>query len=72
MNGTHATGGTAGLLLGYLSARYGWGVSQDEAFGFGAGLAAVGGLIAHVVTGPGIIPAVKRAIFGPPAPPAAQ
>ena len=70
MNGAHITGGTLGLLLGYIAAHFGWNVSQDEALAWGAFLAMVFGALAHLFTGPGIMPALRRAIFGPPAPPA--
>lgn len=64
MNGNHAAGGAVGLLVGFLAARYGFSVSQDEAIGIGAGLSSVGATLAHIFTGPGLIPACKRALFG--------
>lgn len=65
MNGYHVSGATVGALIGFVCARYGWHVGDTEASTLGAAVAAVGGLVAHVVTGPGLVPAVKRAVFGP-------
>lgn len=72
MNGTHVAGGSVGLVIGFIAARYGFHVSQDEAAGFGTAFAGVGATLAHVFTGPGLIPAVKRALFGPRTTPASK
>ena len=65
MNGNHLTGGTIGLLVGVVAARYGFDVSDAEAGVIGAAVASIGGVVAHVVTGPGVFPAVRRALYGP-------
>lgn len=62
---THVSGGTIAALIAFLASRYGWNVSDTEAATFGAGAAAAGAAVAHLFTGPGLIPAVKRALFGP-------
>lgn len=68
LQGPHGAGALLGLLVGYLSTRYGWDVSQDEALAFGAGAASVGAAALHVLTGPGLVPAIKRGLFGPKPP----
>ena len=65
MNGNHLTGGTIGLLIGVVAARYGANVSDAEAGVIGAAVASLGGLLAHMVTGPGLFPAIHRALWGP-------
>ena len=65
MNGNHLTGGIVGLLIGAVAARYGWNLSDQEAALIGATFASLGGVVAHLATGPGIWPGVKRAIMGP-------
>lgn len=62
MNGGHVTGGTLGLLVGYAAAHFGWNVSSDEALVWGATLAAVGGVVAHLFQPPGLLPRVKAAL----------
>ena len=64
MNGNHITGGTIGLLIGSVAARYGWNLSDQEATLIGVAFAAVGGVVAHLATGPGIWPGIKRAFLG--------
>ena len=57
-----------GALIGYLVAKHGWNVSQDEAAGFGVAVAAGLGTAAHLFaaawTGPGLLPALRRGVFG--------
>ena len=64
MNGYHVSGAAIGALIGFVASNYGWSVSQDEALGIGAACAACAGGIVHILTGPGLVPAVKRALFG--------
>lgn len=68
MNGNHAAGGSLGFLIGVVAARYGFNVSDTEAGVIGGALLAVGGVIAHILTGPGMKPALKRAWNGPARP----
>lgn len=68
LNGSHVTGASIGALISYVSARYGWNVSTDEALSLGAAFAVVGGGIAHLFTAPGLIPRLKAALgIGQPA-----
>lgn len=71
MNGYHVSGAAIGALIGFVASNYGWSVPQDEALSIGAACAAVGGGLIHLFTGPGLVPAVKRALFGAKVPPAA-
>lgn len=64
MNGNHLTGiGVAGLLV-YAVARFAFGAADAEALELAAAGSSVGGTIAHIFTGPGLVPALRRAIFG--------
>lgn len=65
MNSAHVTGGTLGLLLGYTATHFGWNVSQNEALAWGAFIGICFGGLGHMMTGPGIVPAIKRALYGP-------
>lgn len=62
MNGSHAAGGSIAALIAYVSTRYGWNVSTDEALTFGAAFLGVGGGIVHLFQPPGLIPRVKEAL----------
>ena len=62
MNGAHITGGTIGLLIGYVAAHFGWNVSQDEALAWGALLAVTFGGAAHLFQAPGLIPRVRAGL----------
>jgi hypothetical protein len=64
MNDQHLSGGSIAALVSYASARYGWSISTDEALTIGAAAFSAGAFIAHIVTGPGVVPAVRRAIYG--------
>jgi hypothetical protein len=69
MTGTHVTVGSAlGALAAVLFDRYGIKVSSSDAALIGAGAAAGGVGLAHLVAGVGLIPALKQAVFGPPKP----
>lgn len=62
LNGAHLSGASIAALMSYVSAKYGWNVSTDEALQFGAAFAVVGGGIAHLFQAPGFIPRIKQAL----------
>lgn len=62
MNGAHVSGATLGALIGYTAAHFGWNVSQDEAFAWGAMLATIGGILGHLVQPPGLLPRIKAGL----------
>ena len=62
VSGSHVAGGSIGALIAYISARYGWHVSPDEALTFAGAFAGVGGAIVHLFQPPGLIPRVKAAL----------
>jgi hypothetical protein len=64
MKDTHLSGGTIAALISYASARYGLDVSADEAATIGAAAFTAGAFLAHIFSGPGLVPAVRKAIFG--------
>lgn len=66
MTTQHISGGSIAALIAYCSVRYGWGIGLDEAGIIGAAAFSVGAGVVHLATGPGLIPAVKRALFGQP------
>jgi len=68
LTGTQTLGGLIGLLIGYVSTRYGWNVSSGEANAWGALAGLVGGTVVHISSTVGLWPALKRAIMGPPKP----
>ena len=69
MTGTHVTVGSAlGALVAVLLARYGLKLDSSSAALVGSAASAVGVGLAHLVTGVGIIPALRRVVFGPPKP----
>jgi hypothetical protein len=69
MTGTHVTVGSAlGALVAVLLARYGFSLDSSSAALIGSGASAAGVGLAHLVTGVGLIPALKRVVFGPPKP----
>lgn len=68
MNGNHVAGAAIGALIGFVASNFGWHVGQDEALTIGAAAAVVGGGLVHIATGPGLIPALKRAVVGPQKP----
>ena len=62
LTGPHVTGGSLGGLIAYCSARFGWGVTSDEALTIGAAFVGVGGGLAHLFTPPGLLPRVREAL----------
>lgn len=64
MNGQHLSGGSIAALVAFCSARYGWNISADEALTIGGAAFSLGAGLVHLATGPGLIPAAKRALFG--------
>jgi len=68
MKPEHLSGGAIGALVGYCSIKFGWGLSSDEAGTIGLAAFAVGAWVAHLATGPGIVPAFRRGLFGEPKP----
>lgn len=71
MKGAHVAGGGLGALLGLVVAtalrRYaGWHVSDADASLIGSAAVAAGAGLGHVWTTVGLIPAVRRGVFGPP------
>jgi hypothetical protein len=69
MTGTHVTVGSAlGGLVAVLLARYGFRLDSSSAALVGSVASAAGVGLAHLVTGVGLIPALRRVVFGPPKP----
>lgn len=69
MTGTPVTAGSAlGALVAVLLTRYGFNLDSASAALVGSGASAVGIGLAHLVTGVGIVPALRRMVFGPPKP----
>ena len=73
MKAAHVAGGAAGALAGLVVAtvlrRYvGWDVTQADASLIGSAALSAGAGIGHVWSTTGIIPAVRRGVFGPKAP----
>lgn len=71
MKAAHVAGGAFGALAGLVVAtvlrRYvGWDVTQADASLIGSAALSAGAGVGHVWTTTGLIPAVRRGIFGPP------
>ena len=66
MNQYHLSGGTIAALIGFCAARYGFSISDQEASMLGAAAFSLGAFVAHIFTGPGLFPAVRRALKGAP------
>lgn len=65
MNGNHLTGiGVTGLIV-YAVARFVFKASDAEALEVAAAASSAGGAVTHILTGPGIKPAFRRAWNGP-------
>jgi hypothetical protein len=62
VNGSHVAGGTIAALIAYVSAKFGWNVTTDEALAFSAAFGAIGAGITHLFQPPGLIPKVKAAL----------
>lgn len=72
MNGAHVTGGAIGAAVGAVLApvlaKYGVHITDSTASLIGVAALSLGVGFGHVVSGEGILPAIKRAFIGPQKP----
>lgn len=65
MNGSHVAGGSIAALIVYCASRFGWSVSTDEAAALAGAAFGIGAGISHLAQTEGLVPGIRRYIFGP-------